>query len=287
MKTNASQMSAAVPGRFPPDCAFTLTELVVVMGTLAVLGLVVLPALARSGDDSARTVCANNLRQLGTALNMYAGENQDYMPWPNWGDGGGAAPVNGWLYGNHGCNYPTNLNTGNAATSAQNWVAGRAADLQTGVYWQYVPNADAFYCPVDRLSVGSTVWNTRSQKLSSYVMNGAACFYPPLGNIATYGYKTCKLSQVWSPQCYIQWEPNPANGFTYNDGASYPNLSEGLGNLHIVGGNALAINGSVTLLTPADFSRLEMPVNRLNGPRTLFHWNPLTTAGTGLGESIP
>ena len=49
--------------------AFTLVELAVVIITLAILAALILPALARSGDNNARTVCSNNLRQLGTALN--------------------------------------------------------------------------------------------------------------------------------------------------------------------------------------------------------------------------
>ena len=79
--------------------AFTLTDLLVVMATLAILAALILPALAKSGDNGARTVCLNNLRQLGMALNMYAGENQDTMPWPNWGnDPLSAGCPAGWLY---------------------------------------------------------------------------------------------------------------------------------------------------------------------------------------------
>jgi type II secretory pathway pseudopilin PulG len=38
------------------ECAFTLTDLLVVMATLAILTAVILPALARSGDNGARVV---------------------------------------------------------------------------------------------------------------------------------------------------------------------------------------------------------------------------------------
>ena len=102
------------------------------MATLAILAAVILPALAKSGDNGARMVCLNNLRQLGTALNMYTGENQDYLPWPNWGNDN-TAPA-GWLY-HPDPNTPNNLYTGLATA---NWPTGRVANLQTGVYWQYL-----------------------------------------------------------------------------------------------------------------------------------------------------
>ena len=167
--------------------------------------------------------------------------------------------------------------------------------MQTGVYWQYVPNADVFYCPVDRLAVGTgtstTGWDGRQQKLSSYVMNGAAAFFPPLGNASLYQYRTCKLSQVWSSMCYIQWEGNPANDYTYNDGANCPNMNEGVGPMHSNGKgcNVLAIAGNASMMKISDFEGLEYGGTYwlLKGPPNLFHWNIMTPNGAGIGESLP
>jgi len=107
--------------------------------------------------------------------------------------------------------------------------------------------------------------------------------FSPLGNFSTYNYKTCKMTQVWSPLCYIQWEANPANTFTYNDGANYPNLSEGVGPMHSskTGCNVLAI-AAMCHDENQRLPGLEMPASLLKGPPTLFHWNPLVAAGTGL-----
>jgi hypothetical protein len=265
-------------------------ELLVVIATTALLVALVVPALARSGDGGARMVCANNLRQLGIASNLYAEENQDYLPWPNW-DGGKNIPPAGWLYGGNvasAFNYPSNLSTGVLSQDTADWNLGRVANLKTGVYWQYVPNADSFECPADAQLVGTAFWEQRYQKLSSYTMNGASCYYASI-NINMYGFKTCKRTDVWSPLCYLQWEANPTNAYTYNDGANYPNLPEGMGSMHFNGGNALTIAGNVDFIKIADFQKLEYPPNNLLGlgPKTLFHWNPMTPTGSGLGEVMP
>lgn len=60
--------------------AFTLTELVVVIGTIAVLAMVVLPALAGVANKGGRAQCANNLRQNYVASMIYATEYKDWLP---------------------------------------------------------------------------------------------------------------------------------------------------------------------------------------------------------------
>ena len=58
--------------------AFTLVELLVVIGTIALLAVMLLPALAASsGERASRTACLNNLRQLSIAMTVYAANNND------------------------------------------------------------------------------------------------------------------------------------------------------------------------------------------------------------------
>ena len=60
--------------------AFTLTELLVVIVTLALLALFVLPAFAASKEKSKRAECVNNLHQSWLTLQMYADQNADWLP---------------------------------------------------------------------------------------------------------------------------------------------------------------------------------------------------------------
>ena len=59
---------------------FTLVELLVVIGIIALLIAILLPALSRAREQSRRTKCQANLRSIGQAMFLYAGVHRDRLP---------------------------------------------------------------------------------------------------------------------------------------------------------------------------------------------------------------
>lgn len=70
---------------------FTLVELLVVIGIIAILISVLLPALSKARDQARITQCLNNQRQIFTAVSMFANEHRGMVPGSGAKDATGAA----------------------------------------------------------------------------------------------------------------------------------------------------------------------------------------------------
>lgn len=145
------------------DNGLTITELLAALAALAVIFLLLVPAINTVREKRNRTCCAANLGRIGVALNGYIHDHQGRLPSVYHGDHGvtwDQALINGGYLDAHSLHCPSDRIARASGTKPRTYALSAGRDMHQMPYWLRAETnrAAVFANRTDIALVGERPW---------------------------------------------------------------------------------------------------------------------------------